>query len=55
MRTAILFAALIGVMGMSIMTLNAQRSEANVRAVCSVVESGSVWHFATDEVYFITR
>ena len=56
MRTATLFLALIGVMGMSCLVLNAQKSEANVRKVCSKVDAGSsVFHFATDEVFFITR
>ena len=63
MRDFILFSALIGVMGMSLLTLEAQRTEAATarelaatKAVCSTVDGDqSVFHFATDEIYFIAR
>lgn len=63
MRTFILFAALIGVMGMSLATLEARRTataatrEAQaVKDVCAHVDGDvSVHRYATDEVFFLLK
>ena len=63
MRDVAMYLALIGVMGMSLLTLDARATASQavaesqaVKEVCAAVDGDqSVHHYATDEVFFLLR